>query len=403
MNKKENNMNIRSFGVVILAVCMLAIGYTAGKLTKGDPMQSLKTLVSDQPDLSLFWSVWDTMQSEFVNPEGITVEDMQYGAIKGLVDAYDDPATIFLTPEETELFNSSNEGKYFEGIGAELGYEDKNIIVVSPIDGSPAKAAGIRPGDYILAVDGEEIYRGDNIYGVVNLIRGEAGTVVTLTVLHKGDMQSVDIEITRGEITVPSMSFEYKDDIAYIDIARFTDNSYVSWLKAWDKIVDEITENGTKKVIIDLRGNPGGYFDAAVYVADDFLSGTQTISFQEDGNGKKHTFSSTKGGDLTEVELVILVDAGSASASEILSGALSQNDRAIVVGESTYGKGTAQAIENFTDGSSLHITVFKWLLPDESWINRENPIVPDFEVEFTTEDFTNGEDPQLEKALELLK
>ncbi len=394
---------MKSFGVIILAVCMLAIGFTAGKLTKSDPFKSLQSLVSEQPDLSLFWSVWDVMQSDFVNPEDITIEDMQYGAIKGLVDAYGDPATIFLTPEETESFNSTNEGKYFEGIGAELGYEDNNIIVVSPIDGSPAKAAGIRPGDYILAVDGEEIHRGANIYEVVNLIRGEAGTVVILTVLHKGDMQSSEIEITRGEITVPSMSFEYKEDIAYIDIARFTDSSYVSWIRAWDKVVDEINENGTKKIIIDLRGNPGGYFDAAVYVADDFLSGTQTISFQEDGKGKKHTFSSKKGGDLTDAKLVILVDAGSASASEILSGALSQNERAIVVGESTYGKGTAQAIENFTDGSSLHVTVFKWLLPDESWINRDNPIVPDFEIEFTTEDFTNGEDPQLEKALELLK
>lgn len=403
MRKKEKSSSLKNFGIVILAVCMLAIGFTAGKLIKVDPMQSLQSLISDEPDLSLFWSVWSIMQSEFVSSEEISNEEMQYGAIRGLVDAYGDPATVFLSPEETELFDSTNEGKYFEGIGAELGYEDRNIIIVSPIDGSPAKEAGIRPGDYILAVDGEELHSGDNIYEVVNMIRGEAGTQVTLTVLHKGDLESTDIEITRGEITVPSMSLEFKEGVACIDIARFTDSSYVAWINAWDNIVSEIKANGTKEVILDLRGNPGGYFDAAVYAADDFLSGTELISYQEDGNGKKQSFTSTNGGDLTDVELVVLIDAGSASASEILAGALSQNDRASIVGESTYGKGTAQAIEEFTDGSSLHVTVFKWLLPDGVWISRDNPIVPDFEVEFTTEDFTNGDDPQFEKALELFR
>jgi carboxyl-terminal processing protease len=401
MSKNENSF--KSLGVIVLAVCMLAIGFTAGKLIKADPLQSLQTLVSDEPDMNLFWGVWEIMQSEFVNPEDITTEDMQYGAIKGLVDAYGDPATTFLTPDETEAFNSTNEGKYFTGIGAELGYEDGNIIVVSPIDGSPAKAAGIRPGDYILKVDDTEIKNGDNIYEIVNLIRGEAGTTVVLNILHKGDMETVDIEITRGEITVPSMSLEFKEDVAYIDLARFTDSSYPAWINSWDDIVDQIVEKGSKKVLLDLRSNPGGYFDAAVYAADDFLSGTETISMQEDGEGKRQTFRSTTGGSLTDVELVILVDAGSASASEILSGALQQNDRAKIVGVDTYGKGTAQAIRDFTDGSSLHVTVYKWLLPDGTWINRDNPIKPDVEIEFSTEDFTNGDDPQLERALELLK
>ncbi len=403
MSTNENSPTLKSLGVIILSVCMLAVGFTAGKIVKIDPMRSLQNLVSDDPDMSLFWTIWNLMQSEFVNPEDVSNEDMQYGAIKGLVDAYGDPATIFLTPEETAAFNDTNEGKYFEGIGAELGYDEGNIIIVSPIDGSPAKAAGIRPGDYILAVDDTDIKNGDNIYEVVNLIRGEAGSKVTLTVLHKGDLQSTDIEITRGEITVPSMSLEFMDGVAYIDMARFTDTSYVAWVNNWDSIVDEIVLNNTKKVILDLRGNPGGYFDAAVYAADTFLPGTEVISYQEDGNGKRQSFTSKKGGDLTDVELVILVDAGSASASEILSGALSQNDVATIVGVGTYGKGTAQAIEDFTDGSSLHVTVYKWLLPDGTWINRDNAITPDYEVEFNTEDFTNGEDPQLEKALELLK
>lgn len=401
MDKKEN-LTLKGLGMVILSVCMLAIGFTAGKLINFDPLSSLSQISSDKPNMNLFWSVWDIMQSDFVNPSEVTTDDMQYGAIKGLVDSYGDPATVFLTPDETAAFNDTNEGKLFEGIGAELGYEDGNIIVVSPIDGSPAKAAGIRPGDYILAVDDQEIKNGDNIYEVVNMIRGESGSTVTLTVLHKGDLESTKIQIERGQITVPSMSLEYIDGIAYIDLTRFTDSSYMSWINSWNDLVDDIVENGTKKVIIDLRGNPGGYFDAAVYAADDFLAGTEVVAYQEDGSGRKQTFSSTKGGDLTDVELVILVDAGSASASEILAGALSQNDVATVVGENTYGKGTAQAIEDFNDGSSLHVTVYKWLLPDETWINRDNPIVPDYVVEYSTDDFTKGNDPQLDKAIEIL-
>jgi carboxyl-terminal processing protease len=401
MDKKENT-TLKGFGVIILSVCMLAIGFTAGKLVNFDPLSSLQQVSLDKPNMNLFWSIWDIMQSEFVNPTEVTTEDMQYGAIKGLVDSYGDPATVFLTPEETSAFNDTSEGKIFEGIGAELGYEEGNIIVVSPIDGSPAKAAGIRPGDYILAVDGEEIKTGDNIYEVVNMIRGESGSTVTLTILHRGDLESTDIEIIRGQITVPSMSLEFKGDIAYIDLARFTDSSYPSWINNWNNIVDEIVDKDVKKIILDLRGNPGGYFDAAVYAADDFLSGTETVAYQEDGRGKRQTFSSTKGGKLTDVELVILVDAGSASASEILAGALSQNSVATVVGENTYGKGTAQAIEEFSDGSSLHVTIYKWLLPDQTWINRDNPIVPDYVIEYSTEDFTEGEDPQLDKAIELL-
>jgi carboxyl-terminal processing protease len=344
------------------------------------------------------------MESEFVGSEEITDLDKKYGAIKGLVDSYGDPATTFLTPEETESFESTNEGKYFEGIGAELGYEDGYIVVISPIDGSPAKEAGVRPGDIIISVDGEEVSKGDNIYEVVDMIRGEAGTVVTLEVLREGDMEVTEIEITRGEITVPSMTLELLEgDIAYLDLARFTDATYLTWVSNWEETTSEIIEKGSKKMILDLRGNPGGYFDAAIYAADEFLAGQEVISLQEDGKGNQKEYKSEKGGDLSDIQLVVLVDAGSASASEILAGALKYHGVAQVVGESTYGKGTAQAIEDFSDGSSLHITIYKWLLPDETWINRDNPITPDYEVEFTNEDFTEGNDPQLEKAIELLK
>lgn len=403
MNRNKQSDPVKVLGVVILSVCMLAIGFTAGKLINVNLGTSLRSITSEKPDLDLFWLVWDVMESKFVNSDEVTQEDKKYGAIKGLVDSYDDPATVFLTPEETESFQSTNEGKLFEGIGAELGYEDGYIVVISPLEGSPAKEAGIRPGDIILSVDGEELSKGDNIYEVVQMIRGEAGTTVTLEVLHKGEMNPTEIEITRGEITVPSMTVSFiEDNIAYIELARFTDASYLTWVNKWEEIKEEVKDNGTQKLILDLRSNPGGFFDAAIYAADEFLAGTEVITIQEDGQGNQEKFNSKKGGGFLDMEVVVLVDSGSASASEILAGALKQHGVADIVGEDTYGKGTAQSVEKFSDGSSLHVTVFKWLLPDGTGISRENPITPDYEVEFSTEDFTEGNDPQLDKAIELL-
>ena len=403
MSKNRKTENAKVLGIVVLSVCMLAIGYTAGQLLHVNTDISLRTLVTEKPDMNLFWNVWDIMESEFVEKDKVSAEDKEYGAIKGLVDSYDDPATVFLNPEETEAFNSTNEGKYFEGIGAELGYKDGSVVIISPLDGSPAKEAGIRPGDYILSVDDVDITNDDTVYDVVDMIRGEAGTVVKLEVLHEGDRESTEIEITRGEITVPSMTVEFLDNnIAYLDLARFTDSSYLSWISNWENTKEDVLEKGSKKLILDLRGNPGGYFDAAVYAADDFLSGKEIISIQEDGKGNQEEFKSKNGGDFTNMEVVVLVDAGSASASEILAGALQINGVAKIVGEKTYGKGTAQAIEDFLDGSSLHVTVYKWLLPDGTWINTDNPITPDYEVELTNEDFVDGKDPQLDKAIELL-
>jgi carboxyl-terminal processing protease len=403
MLKNRKNENMKVLGTVILSVCMLAVGYTAGQLINVNTDISLKSLVTEKPDMSLFWGVWDIMESDFVEKDKVSAEEKQYGAIKGLVDSYDDPATIFLTPEETEAFNSTNEGKFFEGIGAELGYKDGAVVIISPLDGSPAREAGIRPGDYIISVDGVDLSKDDTVYDAVDMIRGEAGTVVTLEVLHDGDTQTTEIDIRRGEITVPSMTVEFLDNgIAYLDLARFTDSNYLSWISNWENAKEEILAKNSKKLILDLRGNPGGYFDAAVYAADDFLSGEEIISIQEDGKGNQEEFKSDLGGDLSEMEVVVLVDSGSASASEILAGALQINNFAEIVGEETYGKGTAQAIENFLDGSSLHVTVYKWLLPNGEWINTNNPIIPDYEVELTNDDFVKGEDPQLDKAVELL-
>jgi len=402
--QKENNGG-RIFGVLMLTVVAFCFGVIFGRsiVPNAEGLLSIKS--SRNVDINLFWEVWNILEARYVEKDKVTEEEKIYGAVKGLVDSYGDQATVFLTPEETKSFNDSNSGKYFEGIGAELGYDNGAIIIVTPLDGSPAKEAGIRAGDYILAIDDYEVKNGDNVYEIVQKIRGEAGTKVKLKVLHKGDLEPVEIDITRGEITVPSITLSYvgdKKDVAYIDIARFTEASLIEWNEKWDEAVEDITSKKINKIVIDLRGNPGGYFDAGVYAADDFLDIGKIISQQEDGKGSVQTFDSKKGGRLIGKKVIVLVDEGSASASEIFAGALQQNKVATVVGNKTYGKGTAQSIIDLSGGSSLHVTILKWLLPDGSWLNRENSITPDVIIENTKEDFIKGIDKQYNRALELI-
>ena len=395
----EEDKGKKIFETLVLTVIVFCIGLIFGRSIA--PVND----ISKKVDMSLFWQVWDTLDKNYVEKDKVEDIDKVYGAIKGLVQSYNDPATIFLTPEETEEFNNLNSGKYFEGIGAELGYSDGSIIIVAPIDGSPAKEAGIRPGDLILAVDDYEVKSGDNIYDIVAKIRGESGTKVSLKVLHKGELEPVVLEITRGEITVPSMTLKYvgdSNDVAYIDIARFTESSLNEWESKWDSVAQDVQRSGVDKVLIDLRGNPGGYFDAAVYAADDFLDTGKIISKQEDGNGNVQTFEAKSDGKLLGKKVVIIVDEGSASASEIFTGALQQNKVATVVGTKTFGKGTAQTVIDLADGSSVHVTILKWLLPDGTWLNEENPITPDVEVENSVEDFVKGFDRQYNEALLLI-
>lgn len=395
----EEDKGKKIFETLVLTVIVFCIGLIFGRSIA--PVND----ISKKVDMNLFWEVWDTLDKNYVEKDKVEDIDKVYGAIKGLVQSYNDPATIFLTPEETEEFNNLNSGKYFEGIGAELGYSDGSVIIVAPIDGSPAKEAGIRPGDLILAVDDYEVKSGDNIYDIVAKIRGESGTKVSLKVLHKGELEPVVLEITRGEITVPSMTLKYvgdSNDVAYIDIARFTESSLSEWESKWDSVAQDVQRSGVDKVLIDLRGNPGGYFDAAVYAADDFLDTGKIISKQEDGNGNVQTFEAKSDGKLLGKKVVIIVDEGSASASEIFTGALQQNKVATVVGTKTFGKGTAQTVIDLADGSSVHVTILKWLLPDGTWLNEENPITPDVEVENSAEDFVKGFDRQYNEALLLI-
>ncbi|MFA5633806.1 MAG: S41 family peptidase [Candidatus Dojkabacteria bacterium] len=394
----------RILGLGILLVLVFSGGLIVGRTVDKDiNLPYLKA--SRDLDMTLFWDVLDITKGSYVDVEDIDDQELVYGAIKGMVNSIGDPATVFLTPVETEEFELVSEGKYFEGIGAELGYENSQIIVVSPLEGSPAKEAGIRRGDYILKVDDYELTVNDTVYDAVAKIRGEAGTKVTLTVLHLGESELKEITITRKEITVPSITLEYvgdNDEIAHLKVGRFTEATYLEWVKKWREQVEKIKASGVSKMILDLRGNPGGFFDAAIYAADDFLGEGFVISKQSDSKGNIKDFKSSKDGILEDIEVIVLVNSGSASASEILAGALQHSSRAQILGETTFGKGTAQKTLDLKGGSSLHVTILKWLLPDGTQIERDNSVVPDIEVELTNEDFVKGIDPQLEKAVEIL-
>jgi carboxyl-terminal processing protease len=405
---QESSKIVKFLGYIIVMVCIAAISFSGGRLFEQRTYTSLtedwSNFSQEEFDSSLFWDVWGMLRKHYVDEDVIDGEKMFYGAIKGMVNSLEDPATIFLTAEENTEFRKQNEGKHFEGIGAELGYRDGVVVIISPLEGSPAKAAGLRPGDVILKVDGEDVKRSDSIYTVVKKIRGEKGTEVVLTLLDSASLEIKEVPIVRDEITVPSMTLSTtdKDGVYLLKVGRFTEASLPVWNNVWDGKIKEFLKTGSDKLIIDLRGNPGGFFDAGIYAAEDFLEKKLVVAKQEDREGAVEEFRVSREGRLLNTDVVVLVNEGSASASEIFAGALQKNNRAKVVGTKTYGKGTAQRVIDLFDGSSLHLTIVKWLLPDGSWLNPENVIAPDIEVELTEENFKDGVDPQLEKAIDML-
>lgn len=421
--KNSNKVIVSLIGVLMIIVVSFGIGVMFGRLVEptgslfsklfGTPLSQGK-LVSftgdtsgkeqlSEVDFDIFWDVWNIMKNEYVDQSAVDEKEMFYASIKGFVNSFNDPGTVYLDPDETKLFNEGTEGKYFSGIGAELGYKDNQVVVISPLKGSPAEEAGLRAGDIIIAVDGVRLNQDESLYDIVSRIRGEDGKEVVLTVLRKSQEEPFDLGIIRGQITVPSMDYEINDGTAVINISRFTDSSLKAWDSEWDQLVEEVLSKNPDGIVLDLRGNPGGFFDAAVYAANDFLPRKAIVVKQEDREGRIREFKVTRNGRMQEIPVVVLVNEGSASASEILAGALQMNNRAEVVGVETFGKGTAQSvIDSLSDGSSVHVTVAKWLLPDGSWLNTENPIIPDKKVEFSDEQFKAGEDPQMDAAIELL-
>jgi len=353
-----------------------------------------KKITSGEIDFSPLWDVLDRINEEYLF-RPVDGTKLLYGAISGLIKALGDPYTAFLNPDENSAFNDSLEGTY-EGIGAELGIRDEQLIIVAPLGGSPAEGQGVRAGDKILEINGESA-SGISVTEAVTKIRGKAGTVVELT-LQRGSGDSFKVSITRAQITVKSVNFEDKGNgIYYLEVTRFGETTNDEWDEAVAKA------KGAKGIVLDLRSNPGGYLSAAVYLASEFLD-SGTVLLQEDANGDRAPLSvqSTENDHaFAGIPVVVLIDEGSASASEILAAALSERVNAKLVGEKSFGKGTVQDAVDFDDGSGLHLTVAKWLTPSGEWVHDKG-LEPDFKVELTDEDINAGRDPQLDKALDLL-
>jgi len=321
-------------------------------------------------------------------------EDYLNGQKEGLAAAVGDPYTEYLTEQETKEFNEGLNGT-FEGIGAELGKEGNFVVIVAPIKGTPAFVAGIQPGDVIIEIDGESA-ADISISEAVTRIRGPKGEEVILTIVRDG--QQIEVPIIRDTITIESVEWEKDGDVGLITISRFGDNTASLTRQA----AQELKDQGITKVVLDLRGNPGGLLDSSVAVSGVWLPKGSTV-LEEKRNGEViQTYKTSTQPILGGMPTVVLVNGGSASASEIVAGALSDNKVAIIVGEQSYGKGSVQRIIPLSAGGSLKVTIARWFTPDGKNIDQEG-ITPDQEVELTTEDRENNRDPQLDAAKESLQ
>lgn len=392
--------NIRNLALgLALMVVVGAVGYKLGQKNQTLPE-------GNQFDLSLMWKVRNALMEDYLDRDKVKNDkELMYGSIEGMVEALDDPYTMFLPPEENKSANEDLAGS-FAGVGIQLGYKEKTLAAMSIIPKSPAEAAGIKAGDLILKIVDkankvDKDTTGISLDGAVKLIRGEKGTEVTLTLYREGKTGTFDMTLKRDDINVPGLEMEWKEvngkKVAWVKFYKFSEQIFSEWPEIVNKIKNE-KGNNYGGIILDLRNNPGGYLQASVLAASDFLKEGVVVK-QESSNGITETYrvDQTRG-NLIDDKLVVLINGGSASASEILAGALKDHSRAKLVGEKSFGKGTVQETKEFKDGSGIHITIAKWLLPSGKNIHKEG-INPDVEVK-------SGDDPkvdvQLDKAIEVL-
>ena len=360
-------------------------------------------------DFSLFWETWDKLADKYIDKKKIDTQKMFYGAIKGMVASLNDPYTFFLTPEENKETKKDLEGK-FSGIGAQLGMKNNQIIIIAPIKDSPAEKAGIKTGDIIKKVDGQSTADW-TLYQTVLKIRGKKGTNVELTIQRKN--KESNIKIKRDEIIVDSVEIKLEKEITckknckqvvYVKINQFGENTNSEWDRIAKKVLTYSKEKEISGMVLDLRDNPGGFLDSSVYIASDFLKKGELIVKQESTTTEDKEYVSLKNGLLQDIPIVILINEGSASASEILAGALRDNKKAKLIGEKTFGKGSVQEALDLNQGAGLHVTVARWILPNNEWINGKG-IKPDIEVKNEIKEgntLTRETDKQLETAIKQL-
>lgn len=398
---KLNLVKIRLItSILIVALLAGGIGYWLGSRSfqiklGGESLLTVERAVPEEKELdfSLFWEVWDRLGSSFIDKTALNAQQMIYGAIRGMVASLGDPYTVFLPPEDNKQAREDLNGA-FSGVGIELGYQDHQLTIIAPLSGTPAEKAGLKAGDLILKIDEKETID-ISLPEAVKLIRGPKGSKVKLTLLHQKGTEPYEAVIVRDTIIVSSVEVEFFDNLALLKLMRFGDRTSDEWYQAVIQIIDH--RPAVKGIIFDLRSNPGGYLTGSVFIASEFLSKGVVVQ-QETAEGLKEVFSVDREGKLVDLPLVVLINQGSASASEIVAGALSEHRRAKLVGETTFGKGSVQEAQDLEGGSGLHVTTARWLLPSGKTID-EKGITPDFEIE---EDPKTEADEQLEKAKEIL-
>lgn len=377
------------------AVLVIAIGaFYTGDAMSGQ-VQNPFAKSTRKVDFSSLNDIYGMMQRNFDGQ----IDDQKAldGAKAGLVAAGGDPYTVFLDAKSAKQLQDDLQGK-LSGIGAEIGIKSNVLTVIAPINDTPAAKAGLKSGDYIAKINDEDTTN-MTVDTAVSKIRGNAGTTVTLKIVRKDVPEPFDVTITRAEINVPSVKWELKNgNVALITVTRFGPDT----AQLVDQAAEELTGKGAKKVILDLRNDPGGYLDAGVSVASQFLDADKLIVEERTGGKSTNKLTSSGAHKLRGLPTIVLINGGSASASEIVAGALKDNNAAKLVGEKSFGKGSVQEIKNLPDGAQLKVTVAHWYTPGGININKEG-IKPEVEVKMTTEDFNANRDPQLDKALDLLK
>ena len=400
-----------SHGVSYALVAMLAFGAglsvgisnpTVAAVATHIPLlgDGLDATPDQSVDLMSFWKAWNALDANYVSTHASSTlpstKERLYGAISGLASSYGDPYTTFFPPKEAKAFAESISGS-FAGVGMEIGIKDSVLTVIAPLKGTPAEAAGIRAGDKIAAIDGKST-DGISVDKAVTEIRGPAGTTVSLTIIR--DNKPLEIKITRETIQIPETDdgLDTASGVYHIALYEFTSNSAGLFSQAFDRF----KASGSKKLVVDLRGNPGGYLDASVDIASHFLSRGTTVVTEDFGGKESNNVHTSLGyADLpTGTKIVVLIDVGSASASEIFASALQDNKVATIIGTKSFGKGSVQTLMDL-DGGSLKITVARWVTPAGRWI-MGNGVTPDITVAYKKVDTKEGKDSQMQRAIDFL-
>ena len=406
---------VRTFITTVITVftgtLLFAGGFAAGHLTAqpgfvlptitGLPALGLPTAAGGTPanlqtTFVPFWQAWAIVHQEFVD-QPVKDSDLMQGAIRGMLNALGDSHTLYESPQEHAVTDSTLSGQ-LDGIGAFVDKGEGGLLIVSTFPGSPAAAAGLKGGDLVVKVDTTDITTMDEVQAIT-LVRGPAGSKVHLTIIRKGSDQPLEFDVIRAQINIPSVESKMlSNDVAYLKINAFGTNTGSEAKSALSTLLKQQPHS----LILDLRNNPGGYLDTAIEVASQFLPGGQVVLKVHSGDGHEQVYNAASGGSATALPMVVLIDGGSASASEILAGAIQDNQRGSLVGVTSYGKGTVQQIHQLSDnGGFIRVTIARWLTPLGRTIDKVG-LTPNVAVPLTADDRAAGRDPQLDKAISIL-